>query len=108
MVGTGSVQDAGDLVGLLLSIVSPRWTSILGNSPEDGQQRKSDNRFLIDDVKLVADGCDTQSSAGGENGGLGEGAVSGEGYRVKDRLCLLLGVFLGNIGVEADLGGDGR
>lgn len=108
MVGAGSVQDAGDLVGLLLGILSPRRSSILGNSPEDSQQRESDDGLLVDDVELVANSRDAQTSAGGEHGSLGERAVSGDGYRVQERLGLLLGVLLGNIGVVAGLGGDGR
>jgi hypothetical protein len=108
VVLAGSVQDAGDLVGLLLRIVSPRGTSIFGDSPENSQQRESDNRLLVDDVELVADSGDTETSTGREHSSLGEGAVSGHGYRVKERLSLLLGVLLRQVGLVAGGDGDGR
>jgi hypothetical protein len=107
VVLAGRVQDARDLVDLLLRIVSPRRARVLGNSPEDGQEREGDNRLLVDDVELVADGGDTETGAGGEDGGLGEGAVAGDGYRIKNGLGLLLGVLLGQVGVVAGLDGDG-
>ena len=107
MVGAGGVQDAGDLLNLLVGIVSPRRTGVFRDSPEDGQERERDDGLLVDDVELVADGCDTQAGAGGQNSGLGEGAASGHGDGLQDGLSLLLGVLLGQIGVEAGLGGDG-
>lgn len=107
VVLAGSVQDAGDLVGLLLRILSPGRSGVLGNGPEDGQEREGDNGLLVDDVELVADSGDTETGAGGEDGGLGEGAVAGDGYRVEDGLGLLLGVLLGQVGVVAGLDGDG-
>lgn len=107
VVLAGRVQDAGDLFGLLLRIFSPRRSSIFGDGPEDGQQRESNNGLLVDDVELVANSGDTQTSAGGEHSSLGEGAVSRHGYRVEHRLGLLLGVLLGHIGVVAGLVGDG-
>jgi hypothetical protein len=107
VVGTGGVQDAGDLVGLLLRIVAPRGTSVLCDSPEDGQERQSNNRLLVDDVELIADGSHAETSTCREHGGLGEGAVAGDGDGVHQRLGLLLGVLLRHIGVVADLGGHG-
>jgi hypothetical protein len=107
VVGTGGVQDAGDLVRLLLRILAPCGTSILCDSPEDGQERQSDNRLLVDDVELVADGSHTETSACGEDGGLGEGAVTGDGDSIHQRLGLLLGVLLRHIGVVAGVGSDG-
>lgn len=107
VVLAGRVQDAGDLVRLLLRILSPGRSRVLGNGPEDGQERKGDNGLLVDDVELVANSGDTETRAGGEDGSLGEGAVAGDGYRVEDGLGLLLGVLLGQVGVVAGLDGDG-
>jgi hypothetical protein len=107
VVGTGSVQDAGDLVGLLLCVVSPSGTSVLGNGPEDGQERQRNNGLLVDNVELIADGSHAKTSTGGEHSGLGEGAVSRHGDCLHQRLGLLLGVLLGHIGLVAGLRGDG-
>jgi hypothetical protein len=107
VVGTGSVQDAGDLVGLLLRVIAPGRTSVLCDSPEDGQERQGNNGLLVDNVELIADSGNTETSSGGEHSSLGEGAVSGHGNRVHQRLGLLLGVLLGHIGLVAGLRGDG-
>ena len=106
VVGTGRVQDAGDLVDLLLRIAGPGRAGILGDSPEDGQQRQGDDGLLVDDVELVADGEGADTGGGGEHGGLGDGAVAGHGYRIEERLGLLLGVLLRHVGLVAGLGGD--
>lgn len=107
MVGAGCVQDARDLVRLLLRIFSPGRASVFCDSPEDGQEREGDDGLLVDDVELIADGRDTEACSGGEHGGLGERAVSGDGDGVHQRLGLLLGVLLRQVGVVADLGSDG-
>jgi hypothetical protein len=107
VVGTGSVQDAGDLVRLLLRIVSPSRTGVFGDGPEDGQERKRNNGLLVDDVELIADGRNTQAGSSGEYGRLGEGAASGNRDRVHQRLGLLLGVLLRQVRVVAGLRGDG-
>ena len=108
VISTGRVQDAGDLVHLLLRIVGPSGTGILGDGPEDGQQREGDDGLLVDDVKLVADGEGAHTGGGGEHGGLGDGAVAGHGYRIEQGLGLLLGVLLRQVGLVAGLGGDAR
>lgn len=82
VVSTGRVQDAGDLVDLLLRIAGPGRAGILGNGPEDGQQRKGDDGLLVDDVELVADGEGADTGGGGEHGGLSDGAVAGNGYGI--------------------------
>lgn len=104
VVGAGAVQDARDLVDLLLGVVGPGGAGVLADGPEDGEQREGDDGLLVDDVQLVADGGDGQASAGGEDGGLGEGAVAGDGDGLHDALGLLLGVLLR--GLEAGLGGE--
>jgi hypothetical protein len=103
----GSVQDTRDLIHLLLRIVSPCRSSVLGNGPEDGQEREGDNGLLVYDVELVANSGDTETGSGRENSGLSEGAVAGDGYRVEDGLSLLLGVLLGQVRVVAGLDGNG-
>jgi hypothetical protein len=61
----------------------------------------------MDYVELVANGGDAQTGTGGEDSGLGEGAVAGDGDGVHDGLGLLLGVLLGHIRAVAGLDGDG-
>jgi hypothetical protein len=107
VVGTGRVQDAGDLVNLRLRIAGPGRPGVLGDGPEDGQQRERDDGFLVDDVELVADGEGAHTGGGGEDGGLGDGAVAGYGDRIEQRLRLLLGV-LGHVGLVAGRGDLGR
>lgn len=111
VVGAGRVQNARDFVNLLLGVAGPGGAGVVSDSPEDGQQAEGDDRLLVDDVELVADGGYTETGTGRENSGLGDGAVSGDGDRIKHGLSLLLGVLLGHIGVVAgrrDLGRDGR
>ena len=82
----------------------------MSDGPEDGQQAEGDDGLLVDDVELVADGSHAKTSAGREHSGLGDGAVSGDGDCLEQRLSLLLGVLLRHIGVVAgrgDLGRDG-
>ena len=81
VVGAGAVQDAGDLLGLLVGVVLPGGAGVLADGPEDGEQREGDDGLLVDDVQLVADGGDGQTGAGREHGGLGQRAVAGDGDR---------------------------
>jgi hypothetical protein len=104
VVGAGAVQDAGDLLGLLVGVVLPGGAGVLADGPEDGEQREGDDGLLVDDVQLVADGGDGQTGAGREHGGLGQRAVAGDGDGLHDALGLLLGVLLR--GLEAGLRGD--
>jgi hypothetical protein len=108
VVGAGRVQDAGDLVRLLLRIVAPGRAGVLRDRPEDGQKRQRDNRLLVDDVELIADSCHAESGARGEHSRLGEGAVSGDRDGFHQRLGLLLGVLLRQVRVVAGLRGEGR
>lgn len=107
VVGAGRVQDARDLLNLLVRIAAPGGPGILGDSPEDGQQRDGDNGLLVDDVELVANGRNAETGTGREDGGLGERTGSRHGHGLQDRLGLLLGVLLGQVRVVAGLGGDG-
>ena len=104
VVGAGAVQDARDLLDLLLGVVGPGRAGVLADSPEDGEQREGDDGLLVDDVELVADGRDGETSAGGQDSGLGERAVAGDGNGLHDALGLLLGVLLR--GLEAGQRGE--
>ena len=106
VVSAGAVEDAGNLLGLLIGVVLPGGAGVLADGPEDGQQRKGDDGLLVDDVELVADGEGADTGGGGEYGGLGDGAVAGHGYGIQKRLGLLLGVLLRQVGLVAGLGCD--
>jgi hypothetical protein len=106
VVGAGGVEDAGDLVDLRLRIAGPGGAGVLSDSPEDGQEGKGDNGLLVDDVELVANSRGRDTGGGRENGGLGGDAVAGEG--INERLSLLLGLLLGDVGGIAGRDGDGR
>lgn len=99
VVGTGSVQDAGDLLVLPLSPLPVQGTSILDDGAPDTQQTEGDDGLLVDNVVLVAEGVDGQAGGGRQDGALGDEGASGKG--VEDRLGLLLGVLGGHIGSVA-------
>ena len=101
VVGAGAVQDARDLLDLLLGVVGPGRAGVLADSPEDGEQREGDDGLLVDDVELVADGGDRDTGTGGEDGGLAQEVAAGEG--VDDALGLLLGCGL--VALQARLDG---
>jgi hypothetical protein len=107
VVRAGGVQDAVDLVNLRLRIAGPGGAGVVSDSPEDGQQAKRDDGFLVDDVELVANGSHAETSTGGQNGGLGDGAVAGDRYRIEQRLRLFLRV-LGQVRVVTGRGDLGR
>merc|ERR1712000_272467 len=46
-------------------------TTVLADAIEDSQQRERNDGFLVENVELVADGRNGQTSTGGEDGGLG-------------------------------------
>ena len=64
VVGAGAVEDAGNLLGLLIGVVLPGGAGVLADGPEDGEQGEGDDGLLVDDVQLVADGGDGQTGAG--------------------------------------------
>lgn len=98
----GRVENVLDLVGLALGPLLVCGTTVDGDTGIDGEQAEHDNRLLVDDVKLVANGGNGDTGAGGEDGGLGEEVAAGE--RVEDALCFLLGGR--NVGLKTGL--DGR
>lgn len=103
VVGTGSVQDTGNLLVLALSPLAVHGASVLDDGTPNTQQAESDDGLLVDDIVLVAEGVDGQTGGGGQDGGLGHERVAGQG--IQNRLSLLLGVLGGNIGRLAVAGG---
>lgn len=108
VVGTGSVQDASNLLALGIGPLRVHGTTVLDDGTPDAQQTKGDDGLLVDDIVLVAEGVDGQTGSGGQDGGLGDERVAGQG--IEDGLGLLLGVFGRDVGRVAgrDEGGDGR
>jgi len=96
------IQNVLDLVVVALSPLLVHRTTIVSDSPEDGEQRKRNNGLLVDDVDLVADGRNGETCTGGQDGRLGGNAATRE--RVNNGLSLRLGVVLRHVGLEA--GGD--
>lgn len=58
VVGTSRVQDILVLLGLTLSPLSVHGTTVHADSSEDTEQTESDDGFLVQHVKLVADSGD--------------------------------------------------
>lgn len=104
VVGTSGVQDALDLLVLGLGPLLVHRATILDQSAPDAQQTEGDDGLLVDDVVLVADGVDGQTSSGGQNGGLGDERVPGQG--IDDGLRLGLSWVLGHVGRRTG-GGQG-
>lgn len=82
VVGTGSVQNALDLVDLSVCPLLVHWSTIFEDGCPDAQQAKGNDGLLVDDVVLVAKGIDRNTGRGGEDRGLGDQRVAGE--RVKN------------------------
>ena len=101
MVLAGGVEDVLDLVGLVLGPLLVSRATVDGDTGVDGEQTQHDNRLLVDDVELVADGGDRDTGTGGEDGGLAQEVAAGEG--VDDALGLLLGCGL--VALQARLDG---
>jgi hypothetical protein len=107
VVRPGAVEDVLDLLVLSLSPGLVAGTTVLDETTPDGEQADSDDGLLVHDVVLAAQGVDAEGSAGAEDGGLADEAVTGEG--IEDALGLLLGLLGGDIARVADgSGGDGR
>lgn len=71
VVGTSRVQNILVLLRLTLSPLSIHGTAIFAESSEDTDQTECDDGFLVEHVKLVADGSDRKTGAGRQDGGLG-------------------------------------
>lgn len=72
VVGTGSVQDTGNLLVLGFSPLGVHGASVLDDGAPDTQQTEGDDGLLVDDIVLVAQGVDGQTGGGGQDGGLGD------------------------------------
>jgi hypothetical protein len=93
------VQDVLDLGGVVVGKLLVHGADVVVDTEVDGHEREEDNGLLVDDVELVADGCDGKTSSGGKDTDLAGDGVTGQ--RVQDGLCDLLGLLLGDLG---DLG----
>jgi hypothetical protein len=103
VVLAGGVEDVLDLVGLVLGPLLVGGATVDGHAGVDGKQTDHDDGLLVDDVELVADGGDGDTGTGGEDGGLAQDAVAGQG--VEDALGLLLGRGSGLVALQAGLDG---
>lgn len=101
MVLAGGVEDVLDLVGLVLGPLLVGGATVDGNTGVDGEKTQHDDGLLVDDIELVADGGNRDTSTGGEDGGLAQEVAAGQG--VDDALGLLLGGGL--VALEARLDG---
>jgi hypothetical protein len=99
VVVTRGVQDVLDLGGVVVGKLLVHGADVVVDTEVDGHEREEDNGLLVDDVELVADGCDGKTSSGGKDADLAGDGVTGQ--RVQDGLCNLLGLLLGDLG---DLG----
>lgn len=72
VVGTGSVQNVLDLVDLSFGPLLVHWSTVLSNGEEDAAQAESDDGLLVHDIVLVAEGVDSGTGSGRENGSLGD------------------------------------
>lgn len=108
VVLAGGVQDALDLLVLCLGPLLVHGATVLDESAPDAQQAEGDDGLLVDDIVLVAEGIDGQTGGGGQDGGLGDQRVAGDG--IDDGLGLGLGLLGRDVGRRADgrQGGEGR
>jgi len=106
VVVTRGVQDVLDLVGVVLGKLLVHGADIVVDTKVDGEEREEDNGLLVDDVELVADRGDGETSTGGKNTDLGSDGVTGQ--RVEDGLGDLLGLLLGDLRSVLASGGGGR
>lgn len=56
VVAPGLVEDVLDLLDLTIRPLLVHGTTVLEDAVEDGQQAEGDDGFLVQDIKLVADG----------------------------------------------------
>ena len=64
------VQNPLDFVRIAVAKVLVHGPDIVVHGPVDGQQGEEDDGFFVDDVDLVADGRNGETSSSGENGRL--------------------------------------
>lgn len=76
VIGTSRVQDVSDLVGLCLRPLLIHRSTIFDNTAPNAQQAEHNDGFLVNNIVLVAESVDCDTSAGGENGSLGDQGVA--------------------------------
>jgi hypothetical protein len=109
VVGPSSVQDIFVFLNLTFGPRLVGGSAVLRNTGENAEQTESDDGFLVQNVKLVANGGDGKTGTGGKNGRLGDKRTARK--RIQDRLSLLLGLLSGDVGVQSNgrkVGCDGR
>lgn len=106
VVGAGAVEDVLDLLILSLGPGLVSGTSVLDETTPDGDQAESDDRLLVHDIVLIADGVGAETGGAAEDGCLAEQAAAREG--IDEALGLLLGVLGGYVARVADGGGGQR
>lgn len=93
------VENALDAGCGVLGPFAVHGTTVFEDAIEDGQQAESHDGFLVEHVQLVGNGPSRDTGTGGQDGSLRDEAVTWEG--VDDRLCLLLRLFGGDVGLVA-------
>lgn len=106
VVGTGRVEDVLDLVVLALRPLLVGGAAVLDQAAPDGEQADGNDRLLVHDIVLAAEGVDAEGGAGAEDGRLAREAAAGEA--VEDALGLLLGLLGGHVARVAGRRGEGR
>lgn len=96
VVCSSAVEDIFLLLDLGLGPLLVHGTGHLAYTSEDAEKTECGDGLLVEDVELIADSGDGETSTGGEDGGLGHQAVAWEG--VNDGLGLGFGVLGGHIG----------
>lgn len=106
VVGSGAVEDVLDLLVLSLGPLLVGRAAVLEQTSPDGQQAHGNNRLLVHDVVLIAEGIDAEAGGTAEEGGLADEAAAGKG--VDDALGLLLGLLGGHVARVSHGGGRNR
>lgn len=100
MVSAGAVEDVLDLLVLTLGPLLVGRATVLDQTSPDGQQADSNDRLLVHDVVLIAEGVDAETGSTAEEGGLADQVVAGEG--IDDALGLFLGLLGGDVAGVSD------
>lgn len=106
VVGAGAVEDVLDLLVLSLGPLLVGRAAVLEQTSPDGQQAHGNDRLLVHDVVLIAEGIDGETGGTTEEGGLADEAAAGKG--VDDALGLLLGLLGGHVARVSHGGGRNR
>lgn len=96
VVCSGAVKDILLLLDLTLGPLLIHGPSHLSYTGEDAEETECSDGFFIEDIKLIADSGDRETSTGGENGSLRHQTIAWDG--IDDGLGLGFGVFGWNVG----------